>query len=368
MKQLAKLYKRDRKKKLLTWYVTFEEDGTLATFSGEDGGKMKTTVTTSKPKNVGRSNETTHYTQAAADAQSKWNKQIDKGYCEDPDNIVEGTLPPLATNYKGNESKAEWPCYGLFKLDGVRSTAFYRNGRVELQTRGGKEYPGLKHTKAELYDTFFEGSPDLVVDGELYCHGMHLEDIVSAAKKPNDNSPLLGFRVFDVYDPDEPDQLYRNRYLRYISEYYHGCVEPIEARLLKNEAEMLAMHQEAVDAGYEGLIIRNLDRTFKFNLRTTDILKYKVPLSSEFLVVGMEESKTGFGIPVCQLTSNEGTVETFKAPFKASVEFKKAMLANKGEYIGQWLTVDFESYSKYGIPTKPIGKAYRGMINGEVQE
>lgn len=40
---------------------------------------------------------------------------------------------------------------------------------------------------------------------------------------------------------------------------------------------------------------------------------------------------------------------------------KRYLLRNKEKYIGKWLTVEFEKYSKDKIPLKPTGKCTRDI-------
>ena len=76
---LPKLYNLDKKGVERIW-ITWSEGDTVTTLSGVTGGKMITTTRKHSPKNVGRSNETSGEEQARKEAESKWVKQLDKGY------------------------------------------------------------------------------------------------------------------------------------------------------------------------------------------------------------------------------------------------------------------------------------------------
>lgn len=82
---LPALFNLGKKGEERTW-VTWSEGDTVTTISGITGGKMVTAKRTHQPKNVGKKNETSGEEQARKEAESKWVKQLDKGYkpkCEE---------------------------------------------------------------------------------------------------------------------------------------------------------------------------------------------------------------------------------------------------------------------------------------------
>jgi predicted DNA-binding WGR domain protein len=85
------------------------------------GGKFQEKVTTiTDGKNIGKSNETTFEEQALSEAQSKWNKQLDKGYSKEK-GAPKMIRPMLAHKYQDHSSKLKFPCYIQPKLDGCLS-------------------------------------------------------------------------------------------------------------------------------------------------------------------------------------------------------------------------------------------------------
>lgn len=82
---LPTLFNLDKKGVERTW-ITWSEGDTVTNISGITGGKMTTTTRRHLPKNVGKKNETSGEEQARKEAESKWVKQLDKGYkpkCEE---------------------------------------------------------------------------------------------------------------------------------------------------------------------------------------------------------------------------------------------------------------------------------------------
>jgi len=123
--ELPKLYGLDSKGRTKEWSVHTEGADIYVTHGLVDGKKQQK-VTTAKAKNVGRSNETTPEQQAELEAKSKWNKQKDKSYCEDPNNIQPLLNPMLAHPYEKYAHKVKFPCAVQPKLDGC----FTRGMRV----------------------------------------------------------------------------------------------------------------------------------------------------------------------------------------------------------------------------------------------
>ena len=83
--------------------------------------------------------------------------------------------PMLAHKY--NPDKADYPAYIQPKLDGVRCIiqCEYDNvvsaNVIRAYSRTGKEFMNVKHIKESLRGVFLE-NPNLILDGELYNHGL----------------------------------------------------------------------------------------------------------------------------------------------------------------------------------------------------
>ena len=353
------LYSLNKNSSFNTWDCFTEEDGNVVVVFGKEGGKMQREVYTVEPKNVGKANETTLDQQAALEVKSKIAKQIKKGYRKDKSELGGSVLAPLVHKWGEKAHMLKYPVLGFPKLDGVRCTMFYENGEVRFQQRGGDSYPTIKAIADELIDTVFRGNPDAIVDGELYNHGMYLEDITAGAKGNVKYSDKLEFHVFDYVEDIDDD--FDIRYSRYISKLNRlDKVKTVRSRVIYNEYEAEALHYDCVANGYEGVVFRNYEGKYEAGQRSTDVIKMKVALTEEFLCVDMAIGKKG-GIPICEYTKPDGTKGTFKANMAVSTETKRYMGDNPEEFVGRWLTVDFEKLSKYMTPSKPVGKAFRRM-------
>lgn len=342
------------------WSVWTVED-TIFVQHGKLGGKLQVKETKAKPKNVGKANETSPSEQAEAEALSKWNKQKDKDYKESVDDLTESTLPPLAKKFQDAKHLLGEEYDVLPKLDGVRCTLFHKDGVVRFQSRGGKDYPVIEAIAEDLKESLWNEKPNIVVDCELYSKQLHLEDIVSCVKKHNDNTWRIESFIFDIFDPDNPEYTWEERYQLYTSIPDSRWVKTIDASRVKSEEEMKEIHDFYVDCGgLEGVVLRKLDGKFVFGHRTSDFQKYKVALDEEFEVIRIDIDKNGCAVPWCKIDNKVDPERTeFKAPLVGTREYQQDIANNKENYIGKYLTVVFESYSKYGIPGKPKGHNFR---------
>lgn len=127
-KTFPTLYKKSSTGKISQWDIYADDEASTSTFYTVifgyiDGKKQTTSVEIKTGKNIGKKNETTPYEQACAEAESKWKKQLDKGYTQSKGTglFAERISPMLAWSYKDYAHKIKWPCYWQPKLDGCVS-------------------------------------------------------------------------------------------------------------------------------------------------------------------------------------------------------------------------------------------------------
>lgn len=354
--EVKHLYGLDKKGGFKVWSIWTDEH-LLTIEHGKEGGKMQKKVEEIRPKNVGKSNETSSAEQAELEAMSRWRKQIDKGYRETKEELEElPLLPMLAHDYLKQGHRIKYPCFGSPKLDGVRCLAIRHADRVELKSRGGKEY-SVKHIQDQLKGMMFVGE---VWDGELYIHGMYLEDIVSAVKKPNGNTPNLKFVVFDVVEQGNP---FCNRVegVQALCENYFGCqdakhIEFLQYIKVEDEDAMKSLHKTYVLDGYEGIMLRNYNGLYESGKRSADLQKYKEFFDEEFQIVAVGEDRNGNAVlRVFDPVAGEGFDVCY-----GDFEERKRQLLEWQSYIGKALTVKYQTrYKDSRLPQFPTGVRIR---------
>ena len=115
------------------------------------------------------------------------------------------------------------------------------------------------------------------LDGELYLMGAPLNEIQGAAKKWRPLTDQLEFHAFDIAQ-EGPTFVARHKELSDLF-YDDGLIEQTHLQIVNyevvNKDTLVDLHNKYVQAGYEGLILRNLHSEYAFGERTTGIFKFK---------------------------------------------------------------------------------------------
>lgn len=298
-----------------------------------------------KPKNVGRSNETTAEQQAEKEAAAKRAKRAKK----------EGRTikPMLAHPYK--ESKAVFPCHVQPKLDGVRCLAYWADGDIVLQSRGGDPYD-VEHVKEALRPVL---PPGAVLDGELYIHGMPLQNIVSLVKRPQEGSAALQYWVYDtvaIHDRFEgrwwrAEQIARG--------FLGDVVHLVLTQICSDPAALAVFEHHCLSAGYEGVIVR-ASQNFGYvcGKRTWGLMKLKRWQDAEFEIVGWKFGEGKYeGVPVLRCVTEAGVEFDCNPP--GDMAERNALGTDPDALVGQQLTVRYFTLTNAGVPQFPVGICIR---------
>ena len=365
---VGKLYSKDKKGKVRSYCVFMEDFDAVdkaivysVKMIEPDGKPTIDKKEFTKGKNIGKKNETTYFQQAMSEATSMLNKVRDKGYSEE---IPEGTFntdangnmkPMLASPYK--EGMVRYPCLCQPKLDGVRCLCWIdENDKIRTTSRLGKDYD-IPHI-TEFFETHRTMLP---LDGELYNHAeLTFQEIVSAVKRVSDLTSKI---TLTVYDKPIENITCEERVMGILTDDFKHVsadapVRLLESRVCHNFEEVDKYHDECVERGYEGVIMRNMDGVYEFGFRSRDLIKLKKFKDEEFRIVDVVEATgrdAGTGIFV--VVTEDG--KQFKAKPKGSVEFRKKYLADKDNIIGKMCTVKFQGLSDDGIPRFPVALAVR---------
>lgn len=254
---------------------SFKDHSIIITEYGIVGKKLIVSKKTIKSgKNIGKANETTHYQQAYSQAQSAFEKKKDSGYTPNKSGESSSSikLPMLALNYNVRYKDIQFPCYIQPKLNGVRNLLMGEN----FYSRKGKKFYFLE----PLLKNLFKSQPpkNITWDGELYSDELTFQEIVSTIKQKNQEPnpsflKKMKYVVFDCWDSNNLKLSYKERYnlmKKYIKKEYL-----IENLIANSDKEIKTYHKQFTKAGYEGIIVRNIDGIYKFNARSKDLQKYK---------------------------------------------------------------------------------------------
>lgn len=350
-----RIYKKDSSGKIR--YLEISNDGHFVVQESGVVGTNNPVINRSacEAKNVGKSNATTPESQAYIEAQAKLTEKMRLGYFNSIEEAQEKggkdfLLPMLAKDFKKEMKKVTFPCYVQPKLDGIRAL-----GTEEaLMSRTGKEIDTLKHiVLADL--------EDVVLDGELYAHGISFQENMKLIKKYRPHlTEQVKYHVYDIV-MDAPFE-YRYRSLSYlISKLKNSNLQLVPTFLVNNQEEIKAYHQQFIAAGYEGTMVRHSKEGYAVNKRSSQLLKYKDFLDEAYKVVDVvpSESRPEQGVIVCAKISEGIAVATFNCGMKFSHAEREEILANKQNYIGKMAEVRFFEYTDAGIPRFPVCVGFR---------
>ena len=359
---MTTLFKPNKQGTTQQWSIETQGDSFICTY-GQLGGKMQTQVTKCEPKNVGRSNETTAEQQAAFEAEALIAKKIKSGYSYDQEALVTVQLAMKVKSYQDQLNNVKFPCYSSPKLNGVNAIYRRMNGQLTIYSRGGEVYPPIPHLE-DLVHSAMDVLESNELNGELYIHGEHLQDIQSAVKKPNNLSSQLSLCIFDITDSSK--EFYaRALIMDRISNFCPECnpaVYSISNPICLSHEDIEQHYNVCMTLGYEGTVVKNSTAIYQHNVRSSDMFKYKKTLSAEFLINSYNLDKNS--LPVFVMQCDAGL---FKAKPVGTKEYWSTF--NPADYLGKYATVEYETLSKDGIPLKPIFISLREVDSaGEAKE
>jgi len=364
--KLPTLYSRTSTGAVQEWTVECNE-GCYRTHHGQVGGKIVTTEwSTTVSTNVGRSNERDETAQALFEAQALWKKKVDSGCFQDQSKIDTFTYiePMLAKKWEDRRSKVAFPVFCQPKLDGMRAI-ITRHG---AKSRNGKPWVTIPHILQALKPVFAK-YPDLILDGELYCHGLHddFNKISSLIKKTKptaadlqESAAIIEYHWYDIAD-SKMKFLDRNMKIGSICAEYNFTpktpVVPVATYVANDEQTLDELYGILLEDGYEGQMVRTND-LYEFK-RSNTLLKRKEFQDDEYLIVeicegnGNKSGMAGYAI----LEREDGV--RFRSNIKGNHTFLKTLLIDAPSYVGKYATCKYFNLTPDGIPRFPYVIGFR---------
>ena len=308
-----------------------------------------------------------------------------------------------ATSGSRKKKVITFPCFVQPKLDGLRCVSYATHSTVvALQSRTGAFFTGLPAIAAALRP-YLSQHPNIVIDGELYTDQMPFEELAGLIKKKKitdddvERLKKVKYHVYDIYDRTLPDMPYSERFAVLAAAVRRcGCVAndafhsggtpstagAATARMLRSAAttvvatEAAAMvvlvrtekvaaladfrrlFAEFVEAGYEGIMLRNAAGIYCANYRSNDLQKYKEFMEEEYRIIDFTQGEgrdAGAVIWVCETA--DGKVFTVRP--RGTLNQRRDWFNDGDSYIGKNLTVIYQELTEDGKPRFPVGKALR---------
>lgn len=359
------LYKRSSGGKVLEWFMEVDGDRYRSTSGQLDGKKTTTEWTVAKPKNVGRANATTAEQQATAEVEAEYEKKLARDYHRQLDTVDNAMRfkPMLATKWADRKDKlGVMKVFVQPKLDGIRCIV----DKDGMWTREGKPILGAPHIHKimlELYGAFFDMTPGIVFDGELYNHD-YKDDfnlIVSAVKKQKPTAADLlnaeNIIQYHIYDVPSMKAVFTNRFnalVRNWQDHPNLVLTPTHEILVEDVDEWAA---KFIEEGYEGAMVR-IDGLYE-NKRSKNLIKWKEMQDEEFTILDIQEGDGNRSGMAARVILDLGNSRSFAAGLIGNVDYCTRLLKERDQHIGNKGTVVFQNYTPDGVPRFPKFKVVR---------
>ena len=257
------------------------------------------------------------------------------------------------------------------KLDGVRCVIQYNpkappeETGITAYSRTGKEWKNINHILEQL-KPFFRKYPNVILDGELYNHDFKddFESIISMVRKtkPTDedrskSAENVQFHCYDIID-EELKFEHRIEFVNQALMLLGDSIHTVDTTLVE-EGDEQALHEENLDKGYEGSIVRTND-TYQCK-RSHNLRKFKDFSDAEATIIGYLDGKGKRTGTLGKFIMQDDEGIEFGCPPGKGYTYKDLadMLDNISEYIGHRATLTFFERTKAGSYRHPLFKCIR---------
>ena len=257
------------------------------------------------------------------------------------------------------------------KLDGVRCVIQYNpkappeETGITAYSRTGKEWKNINHILEQL-KPFFRKYPNVILDGELYNHDFKddFESIISMVRKtkPTDedrskSAENVQFHCYDIID-EELKFEHRIEFVNQALMLLGDSIHTVDTTLVE-EGDEQALHEENLDKGYEGSIVRTND-TYQCK-RSHNLRKFKDFSDAEATIIGYLDGKGKRTGTLGKFIMQDDEGIEFGCPPGKGYTYKDLadMLDNISDYIGQRATFTFFESTKAGSYRHPLFKCIR---------
>ena len=375
------------------WYEKVNECYIIHRESSQFGGKIveqpSITICEGKVKRDTKAQTILRYLALVKEKKDKGYKEIEKPFDEYSLQELNEILPKENTDSNGfkkhmlakpfdkvKQSTIDkedfW--YASRKIDGLRVSFYWDGNRIRTASRGGGDYdPAFQHfIQNEQFIEFFKRHPELVLDGEAYKMGKSLQQISGAARLEKNayDCDWLEYYIYDVMYPNMPFSM-RLKVLNKISKELNLGFDPyrewkedeLQIQMVPQVKvsgfdNIMQLHSDYVEEGFEGVVIRNPNKPYGFGKRTNDMIKIKKYKTEEFLVIDYELGLRGSEDMVFICTTQDGI--HFKAKPWGDRSQKEWYVSNfESACKNQMATVKYFYLSDEGCPLQPSLIAFR---------
>ena len=265
------------------------------------------------------------------------------------------------------------------KLDGVRCLIQANIKRhilspdlneieVIAYSRTGKEWRNIDHILLQLIP-FFKEYPNVVLDGELYNHDLkdNFEKIISLVRKtkPTDadkfeSAEKVQFHCYDIVNEDwnfEDRNMFRQQNFSYYGDYQCDSVISVDHGLVFNTEEVEVAHEEYLDRGYEGSILRK-NENYECK-RSWTLMKVKDFSDAEAEIIDWVEGKGKRKGTIGKFQAVDTDGNEFGIPVMDNFSYLQENFKKMQGWVGKTATFTYFERTKKGSYRHPLFKSIR---------
>ena len=297
-------------------------------------------------------------------------------------------LPMLAKVLEDNKPFEKYgTMLGQWKIDGLRCIIGATDKAGDLfnpitltyHSRIGEDWTNkmcwmdeilLPKISKELLSMMVEEGACL--DGELYLPGYSVNDINSFVK----NTQLaqhykLQYWCYDICVENmsaEQRNIYRCSNIKVdtsdFNKYEHfnnaNQLVLLKSFDIYDMDCALALRNEFIDYGFEGLILRNPSAEYQFGKRNQAMFKFKKVDDGKFIIVDIKSEHKRSDLPlfVCRNDIND---ELFECSINKPQDVQREILINKDKYVGKYMVVEYRNRS--GVNAVPFHARGINIVN-----
>ncbi len=179
------------------------------------------------------------------------------------------------------------------KYDGVRCRAIWTKAGYLLLSSEENIIYSVPHINAELNTLQIQDE----LDGELYCHGLSFEQIISITSRTVNLHPdreQIKFHIFDIVD--ERAQSERLISIDNLEHKFNSCLLVAPFWLCNDLEDIMKTYDILLNMDYEGIIVRHHAASY-VRKRSIFVMKFKPKKEDTYDIIGWDEEMDKEGNP-----------------------------------------------------------------------
>ena len=223
------------------------------------------------------------------------------------------------------------------------------------------QFTSVPHINYALHK---QNVPFRELDGELYCHGMDFESIVSRVSRTANMHPdaqQIEYHIFDVVT--NMPQFQRHLDMETLHTLVHHPLHVVPSYICESLDDVMRAYDEILSDNYEGIVVRHWEAPY-VRQRSTMMMKFKPKKQDMYHVIGYEEEVSIEGKPKGRLGSLlcmpigvglSVVDQKFSVGSGLTATDRERLWAQRDELVGKFVVVGYQhTTTRKGVPRFPV--------------